>query len=324
MWFWFFAFIACTGQVSGDTREAEDTGSSPEWAPIFWEGCTALLDAGNLPGLDDRMVFRPGVVGDQVWFGMAANEGFQSIGWASLDGPQSLVGIDAYLQGHEIGTRDVSSPAPVQRPDGGIALFFDAWQDGAGLGIWRCDLTEEGGPGDCELVVPQGSHGGLDGAGAQIPFVHVASDGTWRLWYTGLDGGGVRRILASTSADGWDWETPVMAVDIGSAGVWDESSAYSPFAWQDETGWRMLYAGRAEYKSHQVKRLIEARSDDAIVWEGHTMTLDLGCAGEWDAWRVDSPWVVAEDGGWHLYYDGFDDPITDVGTRRLLTATGPI
>ncbi len=53
------------------------------------------------------------------------------------------------------------------------------------------------------------------------------------------------------------------------------------------------------------------------------MTLDLGCAGNWDAWRVDSPWVVPEGTGWRLYYDGFDDPLTDEGVRRLLTATAP-
>lgn len=317
--------LACVDTPTGDsatTLPTQDTALA-EWAPLAWSDCAELLDIGQRPPLDDQMVFRPAVLDDQLYFSMKGVDTFQSIAVATLLDPTTLAPSEVLLQGLDLGTVDVSSPAPVRRPDGGVALFFDAWEDAAGLGIWRCDLDDAGQPGTCASVLPQGSHGSLDATSAHIPAVHVDADGTWRLWYTGMDGGGKRRILAATSDDGWTWSVPVLTFELGTAGSWDDSSAYSPFVWRDETGWRLLYAGRTEHEGYLVKRLIEARSDDALTWTDHTMTLDLGCAGSWDAWRVDSPWVVPAGDGWRLYYDGFDDPLTDVGVRRLLTATAP-
>ncbi len=317
---WILA-LGCVGAPTSDTGDtAIDSGTST-WRPLAWQDCEDLLDVGSLPPLDEQMVFRPSVVGDRLWFSAKGVDTPQSIAVATLTDPVTVDGVDVWVQGFDLGTFDVSSPAAVTRPDGGTAVFFDAWEDGLGLGLWRCDVDADGRPGTCAGVLPQGTHGDLDATSAHIPAVHVDDDGSWRLWYTGMDPGGVRRILASTSEDGWAWSAPELAVDIGDAGSWDDSSAYSPFVWRDATGWRLLYAGRAEHEGYLVKRLIEARSSDAVTWTDHTLTLDLGCAGDWDAWRVDSPWVVPEGEGWRLYYDGFDDPLTEVGVRRLLTAT---
>lgn len=299
-------------------RVSTDTGPV-SWAPLAWTDCALALDVGSLTPLDDRMVFRPAVLGDRAWFTMSGDIPEQAIGLASLSQPGVLSEPALFLTGASLGTQDASSPAPVVGPDGGVALFFDAWSAGE-LGLWRCDLDPVGQPDRCEGVLATGTHGALDAGGAQIPTVVVDPDGLWRLWYTGLDAGGVRHILASTSPDGWVWEPPTLAVDVGSAGAWDATSVYSAFVWRDGPLWRMLYAGRSEHEGYQVKRLIEAWSDDAETWTDHTMTLDLGCVGAEDAWRVDSPWVVPEGGGWRLYYDGFDDPLTDVGTRRVLSA----
>ena len=316
--------VACTGSSTEDTGAATpdiDTAESVTWSPLMWGDCTELMDVGQLSPLDDQMVFRPTVLGDRAWYAMVGVDSPQAIGVATIPEPGVFSDPALALEGFDLGTHDVSSPAAVARPDGGTALFFDAWEDSAGLGVWRCDLDSEGARETCARVLAQGTHGSLDATSAHIPMVHVHTDGTWRLWYTGMDPGGVRRILATTSDDGWTWTAPVLAFELGSAGEWDDSSAYAPFVWRDATGWRLLYAGRAEHEGYLVKRLIEARSDDAVTWTDHTLTLDLGCAGDWDAWRVDSPWVVPEGDGWRLYYDGFDDPLTDVGKRRLLTAT---
>ncbi len=306
---------------SGDTGEP----SPAEWAPLVWTDCEELLDVGTLPRLDESQVFRPAVLGDRAWYAMRGVDTPQSIALATLSDATTWTDIDVYLQGHDLGTLDVSSPAPVERPDGGVALFFDAREEGLGLGLWRCDLDDQGAPETCASVLRQGTHGTLDSGSAQIPFVHVDEEGTWRLWYTGLDNSRARRILASISSDGWSWETPMLSLDLGTAGSWDDTSLYAPFVWRDATGWRMLYAGRTRFgEEHLVKRLIEARSDDGVSWTDATMVLDLGCEGSWDAWRLDSPWVVPEGSGYRLYYDGFDDPLTEVGIRRILTATSGV
>jgi hypothetical protein len=50
------------------------------------------------------------------------------------------------------------------------------------------------------------------------------------------------------------------------------------------------------------------------------LALDLGCEGTWDKARADEPWVLPEGDGERLWYDGFDDPLFEVGKRRILTA----
>ncbi len=310
--------LACP---SGTEDSSADTGTA-SWEPLLWQDCELALDVGSLPELDDQMVFRPAVQGDRAWFSMKGDQRFQSIGEATIDDSGAWTEVDVVLQGIDVDLGEVSSPAIATRPDGGLTLFFDGTHPQEGLSLWRCDLGEGGSWDDCGLIHPQGGAGGLDALGAQIPF--ALHDGErWRLWYTGEDGGGVRRVLVTSSADGLTWDPPEIAVDLEAEGSWDTTSAYSPFVWRDATGWRLLYAGRALHEDYLVKRLIEARSDDGWAWTDHTGTLDLACEGTVDTWRVDSPWVVPEGDGWRLYYDGFDHPLTDEGTRRILTATAP-
>lgn len=316
--------LACGAPKDGAGADSADSAEVLEApAPLGWEGCALLYAPGTLGEADERMAFAPAPLEDRLWFAVRGQTGPQRVASATLvageHGP-ALEDPAVAVEPDELPLiRDASSPSPIRAEDGSLNLYFDAIDDEGRLGLWRCDSDDDRSWRDCAAVLLPGAEGVADAAAAQIPRVLDMGDHL-RLWYTGIDELGMRRILTARSTDGWTWEEARVAVDFGTQGDWDANSVYSAFVWPDAGGYRMLYTGRATWEGYDVKRLIEAWSPDALVWTGFAEAMDLGCAGAEDAWRVDSAWVVPEGEGWRLYYDGFDDPLTDVGNRTLLTA----
>jgi hypothetical protein len=292
--------------------------------PLVWEGCTSIYAPGTMGEPDARQAFSPSVLDGRIWFGVKGETNPQRVAMGSIevaDGlpvvtePHLVIDPDVFGQFF-----DASSPSALRNEDGSLSLYFDAISDKEGLGLWRCDSDDDEMWRSCGPILSAGTLGSKDAMAAQIPRVVDMGDHL-RLWYTALDADGVRRIATARSADGWDWEDATLALDLGAEGTWDTNSLYSAFVFPDAGGYRMLYAGRATYKGYEAKRLIEAWSEDGLVWTRFSQSMDLGCQGEADSWRADAPWVVAEESGWRLYYDGFDDPLTEEGYRSLLTAT---
>lgn len=315
--------IACTSSVdlpatATDTVSdtVSDTGAEGP-VPLAWEGCTSAYEVGSLPDLDSPMVSVPTVVGELGYFGATDAQGVKRIVRATVQEGRFLDPLVALTGPTPVGLP--INPMLLEEADGSWSLFLGGQASG-GSGTWRC-VGEDGREWtDCELVLGAGHHGEYDAMTAILPHVLWMGD-HYRLWYTGMSEDHTWRILTATSEDGWSFGEATVAVPLGSEGSWDDTSTYSPFVWEDQGVYRMLYAGRAQHEGYQVKRLIEAWSPDGITWQDFTPSLDLGCAGDADAWRLDAPWVVPEGDGWRLYYDGFDDPITTDGHRTLLTAT---
>lgn len=318
-----------TADSGADTAEGADTAAA---ALPAWTDCQRAIDVGTLgERVDSHLVYAPTVVaiegGYRMWYSATAWSGETAIATAtSVDGV-SWTGHRVVLEPGAAGDTDryvVTSPH-VLRDGDGYVLYYDGSGGGDVGGIHRCTSADGLTWSECTFLFGRGLLPPYDVDGAQMPFV-LRDGATWRLYYGGVEGG-TYRVLYAESADGVAFSGHRLLLPPGSEGNWDAESTYAPFVAPDPGGgWRMLYTGRAHIDpadgtSYQVKRLIRAWSPDGLAWQNFRLSMDLGCAGADDAWRADEAWVLPDGDGVRLWYDGFDAPETDVGLRRILTAT---
>lgn len=321
------------GAAAGDTATGGDTAGDTEEEPLpAWTGCQRAVDVGTLgEGVDDHLVYAPSVLpidgGYRMWYSVAGWSGSTGIATATSADGVTWADHAVVLRPGAAGESDrfvISSPH-VLAEGGGYVLYYDGNGGPDTGGVHRCASADGLAWEGCALVVAPETLLPYDTNGAQIPFV-VRDGDRWRMYYTGVEGT-TYRVLHAESADGVTFTGHRVVLPEGSAGTWDSESAYSPFVAPDPAGgWRMLYTGRAhldpdDVTSYQVKRLVRAWSPDGLAWQDFRLSMDLGCAGADDAWRADEAWVLPEGDGVRLWYDGFDDPLTEVGLRRILTAT---
>lgn len=318
--------------------DSEETASPDPIDPSFtgWQDCALAIDVGPVDGElpADKMVQAPSVVATDAGYSMwlsteSAAHGTAIAGSSSVDGLSWAPIVGAVFPDTAGGTdsRRVSTPSVLYDPDQGWLMYYDGVGADGKVRIHRCTSTDGAVWEDCHLVKELGDVPGVDDEGVEIPYV-VRDGELWRMFYCGVTADGVYQILSSTSLDGETWEPGRLLIPPGTQGEYDEIAAYSPFVFRDGKHWRLLYTGRAslttdEGEEWQVKRLISAVSEDAETWTDFQLAMDLGCEGTFDAWRVDEAWVLPVDGGWRLWYDGFDDPDYELGTRRILTAFRP-
>ena len=119
--------------------------------------------------------------------------------------------------------------------------------------------------------------------GGRIAHVSVLFvNGTYQMWYNGVDGLNDNRIGYATSPDGIRWTkyaaNPV--VDLGSAGAWDDHEVMHPYVLLDGSTYRMYYNGFG----NQLQRIGLATSTDGIKWTKHPANplLAPGPLGAWD------------------------------------------
>jgi beta-fructofuranosidase len=107
----------------------------------------------------------------------------------------------------------------------------------------------------------------------------IRADGTWWMFYTGVDRearGLVQRIGYATSADLFSWSKPEPPVVIGTDPRWYETleqQAWRDEAWRDpwvfraDDGWHMLITARARAGDPAGRGVVgHARSDDLRSW----------------------------------------------------------
>lgn len=183
------------------------------------------------------------------------------------------------------------------------------------------------------LLLGPGPAGSWDSERVSGPRVQRGDDGLWRMWYYGRDPSFDRainlptgRIGLATSRDGLAWERVRGPLTLGAvfephpdASRFDSSHVGVSDVQRRDGFWWMWYFGGSQAEMQfgpQKLKGVDLRpglalSGDGLNWlrvEGphRGALLDVGKPGEFDMVFCGWPQVVADDGGWKLYYHTLD------------------
>lgn len=156
-----------------------------------------------------------------------------------------------------------------------------------------------------QLVVARGAHAQTSDGAYQPCVIKIAAD-DYRMWYTGQDGTGSRRVFYATSSGVGAWSAPQVVVDVGSDPVhgYDVAHAFRPSVLRDVSGYQMWYTGT---DAAGEDRILYTTSADGVSWVAPSVALERGTArGEMDIEGVSRPVVVEVPTGYLMYYVGYD------------------
>ena len=134
----------------------------------------------------------------------------------------------------------------------------------------------------------------------------VLFDGTYHMWYSGVEGEYIARTGYATSVDGIVWEkhpdNPVL--DLGPPGAWDDKQATASAVLFNGTEYQMWYRGNNRLS--EISRIGYATSANGIVWEKHpdNPVLGPGPPGAWDDWYLIEPTVLFNGTEYQMWYSG--------------------
>jgi hypothetical protein len=117
-------------------------------------------------------------------------------------------------------------------------------------------------------------------------------NGTYKMWYSGLDEAGIRRILYATSPDGVSWTKHGIVFDAGPPGGLEVTGVTTPFVVRREGRYLMWYAGLKGSEA----RMFLATSPDGLSWTRGGLVLDLGPPGSDDDVRLTEPFIEFSGG----------------------------
>ncbi len=203
-------------------------------------------------------------------------------------------------------SREVSTPSLLY--DQGIYKMWYSGNDG-GEGSWILYATSPDG-------ISWTRHGtvlGPGGAGEDRKLVYqfVMKDGAmFKMWYSGFDGSNYR-IFHATSPDGIAWTKKGLVLDLGPAGSQEDFYVYDPYILKEGSTYRMWYTGRDVNHC----RIFYTESSDGVNWGQRSVSLNLGSPGSEDDAHVQSPSILREGGGYHMWYAG-----QHVGVDRIFYA----
>lgn len=153
--------------------------------------------------------------------------------------------------------------------------------------------------------------------GVAHPFVMIADDGTYHMWYTGVGySRGYRYYIhhAVSYDNGCTWTKLGRELTYGSAA--DPDGTAAPYVMYDGVEWHMWYTGTDWTPlENRICYAHKANLNDPWIKEGVVINND----GPFDNPHAYFPWVVPTDDGYEMYYTGYDA----ASTMCLLHATSP-
>ena len=160
-------------------------------------------------------------------------------------------------------------------------------------------------------MLTAGGRGDFDEIMAAWPQVIRWDDGSWRMYYHGLNNRQQYTVGWAESTDGLHWEKRSPVLGPGPAGRFDDKGVATRHIVRHHGRWVMFYEGCKDIgEGPEVERQIGvAVSNDGLTWErvdgphpdGSVIAQSPKGSGFWDH-RLGCPWVVAmEDGSRRLY-----------------------
>lgn len=146
---------------------------------------------------------------------------------------------------------------------------------------------------------------GSEGEWDEVGLIHVdvlKDGGLYKMWYCTVADSA---IGYATSTNGVDWtkyaDNPVLTADTGQ---WDEGGVANPSVIKAGGVYTMWYEGMDV--DGRNRRIGCASSSSGTDWVkcSQNPVLDLGTAGEWDAWFTGDPDVVTDGNMHRIWYSG--------------------
>jgi len=131
------------------------------------------------------------------------------------------------------------------------------------------------------------------------------------MWFNGLDADGHAKIYYTNSTDGINWNTPVLVLDVGVTGSYDDAYAHKPsVVYKDGEFW-MFYSAQQNGGNRTI-----ALAKSTNPWGQFTKYgVVLEPTETWEDGFLDCPSVMydEEDGNWKMWYsagklNGVDEP----------------
>jgi predicted GH43/DUF377 family glycosyl hydrolase len=151
-------------------------------------------------------------------------------------------------------------------------------------------------------VLEPGPRGSWDEIGIADPYV-VAIEGSFYMYYLGVDRARRQRLGVARSKDGITWEklrsNPVL--ELGEAGGFDEVGLGEPAVWGAAGRYWMLYTGRDR---REYRRIGLAVSDDGVHWQRSPALPVLSGGENWNDKVVCDPSVEPGPDGVRVWFGG--------------------
>jgi predicted GH43/DUF377 family glycosyl hydrolase len=134
----------------------------------------------------------------------------------------------------------------------------------------------------------------------------VFAEGSYRMWYSGVDATNTNRIGLALSPDGIDWtkygDHPVL--DLGDPGSMDDHEVIHPCVIYENGLYRMWYNGH----DGTTQRILYAYSFDGVEWNRFTdhAMLEPGPPGSWDDSELGPMCVLPGQNAYRMWYTGWN------------------
>ena len=141
------------------------------------------------------------------------------------------------------------------------------------------------------------------------PDIIIYENGTYRMWYDGVNSSGFRNGGLATSPDGTNWTkhpgNPVFTT--GPDGSWDDVQVKIGSIIAKDSIYHLWYSGNDGTTVGPNLWVwwigYATSSDSGITWTKHPqLVLSPGSAGEWDESALYVPWVIFESDTFKMWY----------------------
>lgn len=123
-----------------------------------------------------------------------------------------------------------------------------------------------------QRVIAYNSEGTYDTDHVKSPFVIRESSSSYKMWYEGVDGSGISRILYATSTNGTSWTAHALAVNYNVQGTYDSDGVRDPWVIKESSSsYKMWYVGE---DTNGYTRIMYATSTNGTSWTGHALAVD--------------------------------------------------
>ncbi len=150
--------------------------------------------------------------------------------------------------------------------------------------------------------------------GASQPCVIIVSPTSYKIWYTGLDNSGVRRILSAVSTNGITWTSHAVSLDVGTS-IWDATAAYRPSVLLEDGVYKMWYTGE---DVDGLQRILYTYSSDGSTWVAPRVAIVPASEGEADLDGCSNAFVIKDAVQYICWYIGHEGD-----NRSVVYATSP-